>query len=181
MSTPFVGEIRPFAFGITPRGWAPCNGQLLSIQQNAALFSILGTTYGGNGTTTFALPDLRGRMPMHWGQGPGLSPVVLGEAEGTENVTLLITQLPMHLHMLQPQCNKQLAQTDQQSPVNDFPGYPDANNNGYALYATAATSGAAMPATATAPTGGSQPHSNLQPTLAINYMIALNGIFPSRN
>src|SRR5215207_9632471 len=100
MSEPFIGEIRMFGGNFAPRGWAFCEGQLLSIAQNTALFSILGTTYGGNGTTTFALPDLRGRVPIQPGQGPGLSPYTLGQMSGQENVTLLITNIPAHTHTL---------------------------------------------------------------------------------
>src|SRR5438270_2669849 len=98
MSEPFLGEIRMFGGNFAPRGWSLCNGQLLPIAQNTALFSLLGTTYGGNGQTTFALPDLRGRVPLHWGQGPGLSNYDLGEQTGTESVTLLSTQMPAHSH-----------------------------------------------------------------------------------
>src|SRR4051794_10683767 len=111
MSEPFIGEVIMFAGNFAPRGWALCQGQLLSIAQNTALFSILGTTYGGNGQTTFALPDLRGRVPLGQGQGPGLSSYVLGEVAGNENVTLISTQMPQHNHLLN--CNSDSANTDQ--------------------------------------------------------------------
>src|SRR6185503_14662217 len=112
MSEPFIGEIIMFAGNFAPRGWAFCEGQLLSIAQNSALFSILGTTYGGDGQTTFALPDLRGRAPMQWGQGPGLTPRFLGESSGAENVTLISTQMPAHTHAL----NASGAQGDAPTP-----------------------------------------------------------------
>lgn len=170
MSQPYIGQIMICAFDFAPRSWAYCNGQLLPIQQNAALFSILGTTYGGNGTTNFALPDLRGRVPMQWGQGPGLSNHVLGEVSGSEAVTVLQTQMPAHTH---------LAQASASAPSV---GVPTANawaTGGTAAYA--ATANTAMAAGALPNAGGSQPHENRAPLLTLNYCIALSGIFPSRN
>ena len=173
MSNPFLGEIRMVGFTFAPRGWAMCNGQLLPITQNAALFALLGTTYGGNGTTSFALPDLRSRVPLHLGQGLGLSNYVQGEMTGTETVTLLSTQIPAHNHLV----NCSNAGGTQASPVIN---YPAIESTGTSLnYANAPN--ATMNAAALTNFGGSQPHSNIQPILCINFIIALVGIFPSRN
>lgn len=172
MSEPFLGEIIMFGGNFAPRGWAFCSGQLLSIAQNTALFSILGTTYGGNGTTTFALPDLRGRVPIHPGQGPGLSSYVLGEAAGVENVTLLTTQMPAHTHVLTS--NASTAAATDTLPTGNFL----ASDN---QYTNASNTQMNANAVAIAPTGGSQPHTNIQPFLCVNFIIALEGIFPSRN
>jgi len=177
MSEPFLGEIRMFAGNFAPRGWAFCNGQVLSIAQNTALFSLLGTTYGGNGQTTFALPNLQGRLPMHWGTGAGLTPRTLGEMSGTESVTLLSTQMPAHNHAMEASSN----QGDQFSPqgnvnavlVNSSTQQPE---NMYS----------AAPNTTMAPqsvglAGGSQPHDNMSPFLCFSFIIALEGIYPSRS
>ena len=169
---PFIGEIRIFAFGFAPQGWALCNGQLLPINQNQALFSLLGTTYGGNGTTTFALPDLRSRVPVHQGQGPGLSPYAEGQAGGTEAVTLAAAQMPQHTH-----------------PVNASSGAATSGNPaGHTLARSAShiyhpESGqhTVMDANMLGEAGGSQPHDNIQPYLAVTFCIALNGIFPAQN
>jgi len=157
-----------FGFNFAPRGWARCDGQLLPIAQNTALFSLLGTTYGGDGRTTFALPDLRGRVPIHPGNGPGLSPYQQGQRGGTENVTLIAQQIPAHSHS-QP-CSSD--DPNAGSPVDNVPAAV-ANP----IYATAANAAMA----ATGPVGGSQPHTNIQPYLAVYFCIALQGIFPSRN
>jgi len=172
MSNPFIGEIRMVGFTFAPRGWALCNGQIMSIAQNTALFSLLGTTYGGNGQTTFALPDLRGRVPIHFGQGPGLSSYVQGEVAGTENVTLLQAQIPAHTHTVA--CSSDDPTTA--DPNNAFPSTPTTK-----IYASSATAGRAMNPGILSIIGGNQPHSNLQPFLVINFCIALEGIFPSRN
>ena len=170
MSEPFLGEIRAFGFNFAPRGWASCNGQLLPINQNQALFALLGTIYGGNGQTTFALPDLRGRVPINQGQSSGASTYSLGQAIGVENVTLLVSQIPAHTHRLNA------------SPDNATTTDPGNNLLAVARSATYASSGsAAMNPGAIAITGGSQPHENRQPYLTVNYCIALQGIFPSRN
>ena len=181
MSEPFIGQISMFAGNFAPRGWALCNGQLLPIQQNAALFSILGTTFGGNGSTTFALPDLRGRVPVHQGQGPGLSPYTLGQSGGIENVSLLVTQMPGHNHLVGVS-NAAGTVTD---PTNALPAQintgtvrqPATTAFGYAPPPQTGT----LAAAAVSMAGGSQPHANIQPYLAVNFIIALNGIFPSRN
>src|SRR4051812_2305261 len=175
MSEPFIGEIKLFAGNFAPRGYALCNGQLLAISQNTALFSILGTTYGGNGVTTFALPDLRGRVPMHAGQGPGLSSRSLGETGGAESETLLVGQMPAHNHLAFP--NNRNANVA--NPVDSVPG--KAPDPGFFYRNSVDPAGGPMDAGFIGSAGGSQPHDNMQPFLAINYIIALEGIYPSRN
>jgi microcystin-dependent protein len=167
VSQPFIGEIILFAGNFAPRGWAFCNGQLLAISQNTALFAILGTTYGGNGQTTFALPDLRGRVPIHPGQGPGLSMYDLGQVGGTETVTLNVNEMPQHTHR-QPATNGE--QTTNR-PNGALPA-------GGGVYAEDSDGSMLAPATTV---GGSQPHNNIQPYLGVNFIIALEGIFPARN
>lgn len=193
MSEPFIGMIILVPYNFAPRGWAFCNGQLLSIAQNTALFSLLGTTYGGNGQTTFALPDLRGRVPVSSGQGPGLSSFVLGELGGTEAVTLLTTQMPAHTHTmglgtLAATANGANAAGNSRSPIGAVPAIEAAGVT--ATYSTdaLATTGAMRAGAVTltgAPTagaaGGGQPLPIQQPYLAVNFCIALEGIFPSRN
>ena len=179
MSQPYLGQIMMFAGNFAINGWALCQGQLLPIQQYTALFSILGTTYGGNGTTNFALPDFRGRVPISMGQGLGLSYYVIGQQAGTETVTLLNSEIPAHNHLL----SVSSASATASDPTNAIPaqintGTPRAPNY-IAAYGTAATGTAA--ATALSITGGSQPHSNIQPYLTINFIIALVGVYPSRN
>jgi microcystin-dependent protein len=167
MSSPFLSEIRVFSFNFPPKGWAFCNGQVLPINQNQALFSLLGTTYGGNGQTTFALPNLQARIPMHFGNGHNL-----GESQGSVNVTLTLSQIPGHSHAV---------------VCSNVPGAkPDAkgnvwapDNNGNAPYSS--VSDAAMAPGALAAVGGSQAHPNLAPYTVLNFCIALQGIFPSRN
>ncbi len=164
MSTPFLSEIKIVSFGFAPKGWALCNGQILPINQNQALFSLLGTTYGGNGQTTFALPDLRSRSPLHGGNG-----FFLGDRSGEENQTLTLTQLPAHAHAA--------------SGSNAAPSAGPSGST-WATHATPAYSGApntSMNAASTTATGGGQPHNNMPPFLTLNIIIALQGIFPSRN
>jgi microcystin-dependent protein len=173
---PFLGEIRMFAGNFAPRGWATCDGQIMSIAQNTALFSILGTTYGGNGQTTFALPDLRGRVAIHAGQGPGLSPYVQGESIGLENVTLLSTQMPMHTHL----ANGSSANGDKGSPAGMVWAAP-VDSTGAQGTAYTATPNVQMAPNAIGMAGNSQPFSILQPLLCVTFIIALQGIFPSRN
>ncbi len=176
MSEPFLGEIRMFGGNFAPRGWALCNGQLLSISQNAALFSLLGTTYGGNGQTNFALPNLQGRVPMHWGQGPGLSPRALGESSGSESVTLLTNQMPAHNHTLSANNN----QGDTFSPGGAVSASAvDSSQQPLNIYSS--TANATMAPTAIGLAGGGQPHANMQPYQCVSFIIALQGIFPSRN
>ena len=179
MSEPFIGQIIQFGGNFAIRGYAMCNGQILSIAQNTALFSILGTTYGGNGQTTFALPDLRGRAPIHWGQGPGLPNVSLGEVAGTPSQTLLVTQMPAHNHLIRGNANN----GNDSIPAGGYPAaavIPTDSNKSVSAYNTA-TDNSTMNAGAITPTGGSQPFSIMQPYLAITFLIALEGIFPSRN
>jgi microcystin-dependent protein len=178
MSSPFIGEIRAFGFGFIPRNWASCNGQLLSIQQNAALFSLLGTQYGGNGTSNFALPNLQGRAALHYGQGPGLSNYTIGTQTGTETVTLLSTQIPQHTHSWAASS----ALGDQPSPKTNFLAGSQIPN-GTPILSYAAPGGATVPLATTmlASTGSNAGHTNMQPYLVVTYCIALTGLFPSRN
>lgn len=169
MSEPFIGEIRMFGFTFAPRGWANCSGQIMSIAQNTALFSLINTYYGGNGQTTFALPDMRGRVSVNQGQGPGLSPYSIGQTGGVESVTLNTNQMPMHNHLVSASSSPSNATR----PGNAFPG-------GNGAYQTA-SDGTTMAPQMIGIAGGSQPHPNLQPYIAINFCIALEGIFPSRN
>ena len=179
MADPFVAEIRMFPFNFAPKGWAFCNGQLLPLSQNTALFSLLGTTYGGDGKSTFALPDMAGNTPMMWGQGPGLSLHDLGEIGGSEFVTLLQSEMPAHNHFVQ--ATTAVANTNQPTgaalargqfsfqgisgtvPMY-FTGAPDTN----------------MAFQEIAPAGGDFPHNNMQPFLTVNFNIALQGVFPPR-
>jgi microcystin-dependent protein len=170
MSEPFLGMIIIVPYNFAPRGWAFCNGQILPIAQNTALFSLLGTTYGGNGQTTFALPDLRGRFPNSSGQGPGLSNYDLGQVSGTESVTLTVNQLPGHTHPFAPPCSSQPASSSKPSGL--VPSAGGTYNN--------APDGA-LGAGTTGPAGGSQPTGIMNPYLTLNFCIALEGIFPSRN
>lgn len=172
MSEPFIGQICVFGFNFAPRGWATCSGQILSIGQNTALFSLLGTTYGGNGQTTFALPDLRGRVSNSMGQGPGLSNYDLGQVAGTESVTLSVNNLAAHAHTFAPLSANFAA--DAGKPNGNVPA-------SVASYTAAANANGAMAPGNTGPTGGSQPVSILQPFLTLNWCISLVGIFPSRN
>src|SRR5688572_2928769 len=171
---PLLASIILFAGNFAPRGWALCQGQLLSIAQNTALFSLLGTTYGGNGQTTFALPDLQGRAPIGTGQGPGLSNVDLGEVGGTENVTLTVSEMPAHTHTL----NAVTDAGDTSVATNALNANTGALDREYKAATTANTS---MHSSAISVTGGSQPFSTRPPYLGMNYIIAMEGIFPSRN
>ncbi len=168
---PYIGQIMAFGGTFAPQGWALCDGSLLPISQYDALFSLIGTTYGGDGQTTFALPDLRGRAALHQGQGPGLGNYILGQSGGAEAVTLTANQLPPHSH-----------------PVLGYSGGGDnAHPSGAVwaasstnLYTAGAAANAAMEATSIAPSGGSQPHDNMLPFLTLNFCIALEGIYPSQ-
>lgn len=173
MADPFVAEIRMFAGNFAPRGWAFCDGQLLQISQNTALFSLLGTTYGGDGHTTFALPDLQGRTPMHWGQGPGLSPRDIGETGGSPTVTLLTSEIPAHIHQASA-----AAGTGPTSPENAAWGTQSGRTPPPA-YSSAAPD-VTMSPQALSPAGSSFPHNNMQPYLAVTFIIALQGVFPPR-
>ena len=175
MADPFVAEIRIFPFNFAPKGWAWCDGQLLPLSQNTALFSLLGTTYGGDGKSNFALPDLMGRAPMHPGQGPGLSLHDLGETGGSETVTLLESEIPAHAHTL----NATVEDGTQGSVTSDI---ALATSVGGRLYQSVTNSNlvAASP-NALSVAGGDQPHNNLQPYLTFYFCIALQGVFPPRS
>jgi len=175
---PYLGQIMIFGGNFAPRGWQFCNGQLLSIAQYSALFAILGTTYGGNGTTTFALPNLQSRVPLHWGTGPGLSTYVIGEAIGTESVTLSQGQMPAHTHLV-----KAVSATgDQSAPTNFYVASGTDAISGDALsnFSDANPDVTLNPNSLT-PAGSSLPFPIMQPILAITFVIAIEGIFPSRN
>lgn len=173
MSEPFVGEIRMFAGNFAPRGWAFCDGQLLAVSQNDALFSLFGTTYGGDGRTTFGLPDLRGRVPLHAGSGPELSPRRLGSKSGEERVTVTVNQLPSHNH-------GPLGCTNDLGNVRPAVGNVLALTTAEDLYGPGA-SPANMSAAAVSSVGGSREHTNLMPFLCIHFIVALIGIYPSRH
>jgi len=176
MPDPFVGEIKMFAGNFAPRGFALCDGQLLAVNQNNALFSLLGTTYGGNGRTTFALPDLRGRVPIHEGKGQGLSSRALGSKSGSETETVTVSQLPAHTHMMQGSTG---AAADS-SPDDNVPATA-AGANLY-IQSPAAAEIVAMDSDAVVvSSGGNQTHKNIMPFQCINFIIALFGIYPSRN
>lgn len=170
---PYIGEIRMFGGNFAPVGWAFCNGQLLSIAENDALFNLIGTTYGGDGQTTFALPDLRGRIPLHMGTGAGLTNRILGEMAGTETVTLTPNQLPVHAH---PFIGTS-ASASATSPANGLVASPSDID----LYRPGSTPSAALAPNAVSPAGGSQPHDNTQPFLCVSFIISLYGIYPSQN
>jgi microcystin-dependent protein len=172
VSEPFVGQILTVPFTFAPRGFAFCDGQLLPINQNTALFSLLGTTYGGNGMTNFALPDLKGRVPLHAAGGPGLSTYNLGESAGTETVALIPAEIAPHSHTVSP-----LGSDDERTTDHPGDAYPAMGG----VYATSPNSNAPMGAQVTSPVGGGQPHGNLQPYLVLNYVIAMQGVFPARN
>ena len=172
MSEPFVGEIRMFAGNFAPRGWAFCDGQLLAVSQNDALFSLLGTIYGGDGRTTFGLPDMRGRIPIHAGSGPGLSPRRLGAKAGAENVTLTVNQLPSHTHPVRAVTATATDNNPQDKLIAESPSI--------SAYAEVDQS-ANMATGSITSTGGSRSHTNLMPYLCVNFIIALVGIYPSRH
>jgi microcystin-dependent protein len=171
MSDPFVAEIRIFPFNFAPTGWAFCDGQILPLSQNTALFSLLGTTYGGDGKSTFALPDLQGNIPIHPGQGAGLSQYSLGQTGGSDFVTLLQSEIPIHSHTP----NASYADGTDQVPT----GSRYASGVGIGAYAAVGPLTQLSP-NAIAPAGGDQPHNNLMPYLTLNYCIALQGVFPAR-
>ena len=173
MADPFVAEIRIFPFNFAPKGWAWCDGQLLPLSQNTALFSLLGTTYGGNGKSNFALPDLQGRAPMHPGQGPGLSLHDLGETGGSETVTLLESEIPSHSHAVMAGGNFDVG--DSNVPTGNIMAK---SASGFAYFT--AQNLTPMSDSTLAPAGGDQPHNNLQPYLTFYFCIALQGVFPPR-
>lgn len=171
MADPFVAEIRIFPFNFAPKGWAFCDGQLLPLSQNTALFSLLGTTYGGDGKSTFALPDMQSSAPMHPGQGPGLSLHDLGEMGGSEFVTLITSEMPVHSHILSVSAQDGI----EPAPAAQLFG----KGVGVNMYAVPGALTQLSPNTV-APSGGSSPHNNMQPYLTLNFNIALQGVFPPR-
>lgn len=176
MTTPFVGEIRMFGFGRTPTGWQACDGSLLSIAEYEVLYTLIGTIYGGDGQSTFGVPDLRGRLPIHQGQGLGLSAYTIGQKSGTESVTVISNQMPAHTHSLQATTAASTATT----PGNTLlPGAV----SGDTFYVNTITGNTAAPMAAQmlGNAGGTQPHENCMPTLTVQYCIALEGIFPSQS
>jgi microcystin-dependent protein len=180
MAEPFLSEIRMMSFNFAPKGWAQCNGQLLPINQNQALFALLGTTYGGDGQTTFALPNLRGRTPIHFGSGH-----ILGEAAGATAVTITQQTMPTHTHAVSARTDVVLPDAGPQDPTGKFYAAPQVSAQGgnitdVKLYADPSNLQALSPQ-AVSNTGGSQPHTNMMPFLTINFCIALQGIFPSPN
>lgn len=174
MSQPFVAEIRMFAGNFAPRGWALCNGQLLPVQQNTALFSLLGVAYGGDGRSSFGLPNLQAASPMNQGQGPGLTPRVMGETGGSAQVTLLSTQMATHSHTMMA---NSFDAADNRTPSPTMSLAKSASGNAYAPDSSAQV---AMAANAVSLIGGNQPHNNRQPYLAVTFIICLQGIFPQR-
>jgi microcystin-dependent protein len=186
MSEPFLGQVEIFAFNFPPKGWMTCSGQLLPINQNQALFSLLGTTYGGNGQTTFGLPDLRGRVAIGWGQGQGLSNYDLGQVTGEEAHTLIINEMAAHNHLLNVNATTAATSNTDVPSTSAVLGQTAGKQSGVAnpfalnLYASGAPGGTLDPHSIGL-AGGSQPHSNLMPYLTLSFCIAVTGIFPSRN
>ena len=176
MSEPFVAEIRMFGFNLAPKGWAFCDGQLLPISQNTALFSLLGTTYGGDGKSTFALPNLQGCVPLQQGQGPGLSLYDLGETGGASSISLLQTEMPTHYHSALCSTNA----GDQPSPGGNVWAVAKVGRQADNRYSATVGSGPQMNPVALSPAGGSLPHNNMPPYLVLNFCIALQGVYPSR-
>ena len=178
----YVAEVRLFGGNFAPRNWALCQGQLMPIAQNTALFSLLGTTYGGNGQTTFALPDLKGRLALHPGQGPGLSAYALGQSGGSETVTILAANLPAHTHGVTGSAtmNATAADGDQDSPQNTYPAAM-AGTDMYVTSHNGSLMGAMQNNFTSGNTGQGSPSNNRQPVLALNFIICLSGIFPARN
>jgi microcystin-dependent protein len=172
MGSPYIGEIRMFAGNFAPQGWALCQGQLMAIAENDALFNLIGTTYGGDGQETFGLPDLQGRAPVHMGTGPGLQSYTIGQEGGVESVTLTLQQMPTHTHPVVATTN---SGTDA-LPQNKVPAAGEGNR----IY-LAAGPDTNIAATAVTPVGGSQPHENLQPYIVVTYIISLYGVYPTQS
>jgi microcystin-dependent protein len=175
MATPFIGEIRMFGGNFAPAGWAFCDGSVIPISEYEALFNLIGTTYGGDGQSTFALPDLRGRVPVHMGQGPGLSPYVIGQMAGVEAVTLGTSQVPAHTHVLTASSVGATAGT----PINNVTAAAAAGTT-TKMYADASASPTNMASAAVSHVGDGFPHENRMPYLAVSFIISLFGIFPSQ-
>lgn len=183
MSTAYVGEVRCFGFNFAPSGWAACNGQILPIQQYSALFSLLGTAFGGNGTSNFGLPNLQGTVPMHWGAATGLTPTVLGETQGVQSVSLLTSEIPQHTHTatVAVATSTGLSQRVATPTASTWLGGSSVPNAFYASAASSPSVNTAFAPNAIGATGSSQPHENMQPYLTVNFCISLTGVFPTRN
>ncbi len=176
MADPFVAEIRIFAGNFAPTGWATCDGQLMPISQNTALFSLLGTNYGGDGKSTFGLPDLQGRAPMFWGQGQGLTDRFIGETGGSQTVTLIPSEMPAHTH----QARATAAAGTSANPTDGIWAVAGSRRAPTSLYSTTSAGGGAMSPQALAINGGGLPHNNMPPYLTMTFIIALQGVFPPR-
>ncbi len=182
MSDPYIGEIRAFGFNFAPRGWFLCNGQILPINPYATLFTIIGTTYGGNGVSTFALPNLQGEVPMHWGTGPGGFNTVLGEVQGTPSVTLLTSEIPAHTHTISAAHLPAGSLSERSAgPNTTGTSYLSQTAGGFSYKAAPASPNTAFSISAIQTAGSSLPHENRQPFLVVNFCIAYEGIFPARN
>lgn len=177
MADPFMAEVRIWATNFAPRGWAFCEGQYMPISQNTALFSLVGTTYGGNGHTTFCVPNLKGRAPMHWGTGPGLTPRVYGEFGGVSRVTLTKSQIPAHNHIIAGQASN----GNSHAPANHYLAKDPAKSQRVRMLKVEPSSMVTMSPLAISAEGGGQSHENCQPYLGLNFCIATLGIYPSRN
>ena len=180
MSQPFIGEIRAFGFQFAPSGWAFCNGQLMNIADNNALYAVIGTTYGGDGNVTFALPNLQGQVPMHWGTGPGGFNTSIGQVQGTTSVTLTQAQTPSHSHTITVMAVPSGGVVERTAIPTSVSYIADSNPDGV-YNETTPTFDAPFAPNAITPVGGSQQHDNMQPYLAVNFCMSLFGIFPSRN
>ncbi|ARN79912.1 phage tail protein [Methylocystis bryophila] len=178
MAEPFVGQILLVGFNFAPVGWHLCDGTLLQISQYQALFALLGTYYGGDGVSTFGLPDLRSRAPLGMGQGNGLSPYTIGEMTGVESVTLLVNQMPQHNHLINADNAPAAAVA---KPTNNYLAAGSANGKPVENYSAALTSPTTLNSNAVTPAGGNLPHTNIQPVLAMNYIISLTGIYPAHS
>jgi len=179
MSQPYVGQILMFAGNFAPAGWAVCAGQLMPISENDTLFNLIGTTYGGDGQSTFGLPAMGGRVPVHMGQGGGLSNYVIGQSGGTEDVTLTTQQIPQHSHLVLANSAQGSASTPSNSTIMSSQSIGNGPNTPSVYAPYAAGTAVTLPATAIQQTGGSQPHNNVQPVMAVTYCISLFGVYPS--
>jgi microcystin-dependent protein len=180
MSEPYIGEIRCFGFSFAPRGWAWCNGQSMAVASNEALFTIIGTTYGGDGVTNFALPNLQGRIPMHWGSGGAAGNTVLGQLQGQSTQTLSVTQIPAHRHVVEAATTSVAGERTAIATDQAYLSGSRPPNRAYQNPSQPPLTAQFSPK-AISPNGGSQPHDNMQPYLVMNFCIALEGIYPSRN
>lgn len=178
---PFIGEIKMVGFNYAPQGWALCNGQLLPISQNQALFSLLGTNFGGDGRTNFGLPDLRGRTPMHYGQGPGLTPRQMGQKGGQEAVMLSVPQMPSHSHSGTIQPNASTASADKSDPTGAYPAVEGSGRETTNQYAGSSDTQMGETDFTTSSAGGSQAHDNMSPYQVVSFCIALQGVYPPRS